>query len=51
MSITIETQHLTRKFGDFVAVDAVNLSINSGEIFGLLGPNAAGKSTIIRLLG
>jgi ABC-type multidrug transport system ATPase subunit len=50
MSITIETQHLTRKFGDFVAVDAVNLSINSGEIFGLLGPNAAGKSTIIRLL-
>ncbi len=50
MSITIETQHLTRKFGDVVAVDAVNLSINSGEIFGLLGPNAAGKSTIIRLL-
>ena len=50
MSITIETQHLTRKFGDFVAVDAVDLSINSGEIFGLLGPNAAGKSTIIRLL-
>ena len=50
MSITIETQHLTRKFGDVVAVDAVNLSINSGEIFGLLGPNAAGKSTTIRLL-
>ena len=50
MSITIETRDLTRRFGDFVAVDRVSLSINSGEIFGLLGPNAAGKSTIIRLL-
>jgi len=50
MSITIETQNLTRIFGDFVAVDQVSLSINSGEIFGLLGPNAVGKSTIIRLL-
>jgi len=50
MSITIETRDLTRRFGDFVAVDQVSLSINSGEIFGLLGPNAAGKSTIIRLL-
>jgi len=50
MSITVETQHLTRKLGDFVAVDQVSLSINSGEIFGLLGSNAAGKSTIIRLL-
>jgi ABC-type multidrug transport system ATPase subunit len=50
MSNTIETRNLTRQFGDVVAVDAVSLSINSGEIFGLLGPNAAGKSTIIRLL-
>ncbi len=50
MTITIETQDLTRLFGDFVAVDKLNLSINSGEIFGLLGPNAAGKSTTIRLL-
>jgi len=50
MSITIETRDLTRRFGDFVAVNQVSLSINSGEIFGLLGPNAAGKSTIIRLL-
>ena len=50
MTITIETRDLTRRFGDFVAVDQVSLSINSGEIFGLLGPNAAGKSTIIRLL-
>ena len=50
MTVTIKTQNLTRIFGDFVAVDKLNLSINSGEIFGLLGPNAAGKSTTIRLL-
>ena len=50
MSKTIETRDISRYFGEIVAVDKVNLSINSGEIFGLLGPNAAGKSTIIRLL-
>lgn len=50
MSITIETRNLSRRFGDFVAVDRVDLSIRTGEVFGLLGPNAAGKSTIIRLL-
>lgn len=50
MSITIETRNLTKRFGDLVAVDQLDLSINSGEIFGLLGPNAAGKSTTIRLL-
>jgi len=50
MSITIETHKLTRRFGGLVAVDQLDLSINSGEIFGLLGPNAAGKSTTIRLL-
>jgi len=50
MTVTIATQNLTRLFGDSVAVDKLNLSINSGEIFGLLGPNAAGKSTTIRLL-
>lgn len=50
MTVTIEIKNLTRLFGDFVAVDKLNLSINSGEIFGLLGPNAAGKSTTIRLL-
>jgi ABC-type multidrug transport system ATPase subunit len=50
MPNTIETRKLTRRFGNFVAVDRVDLSINSGEVFGLLGPNAAGKSTIIRLL-
>ena len=50
MPTTIETINLTRRFGETVAVNEVNLSIQSAEIFGLLGPNAAGKSTIIRLL-
>jgi ABC-type multidrug transport system ATPase subunit len=50
MPVTIKTINLTRRFDDVVAVNNLNLSINSGEIFGLLGPNAAGKSTIIRLL-
>jgi ABC-type multidrug transport system ATPase subunit len=50
MTVTIESQDLTRLFGNSIAVDKLNLSINAGEIFGLLGPNAAGKSTAIRLL-
>jgi ABC-2 type transport system ATP-binding protein len=47
---TIQTHNLTRCFDNFIAVDHVDLSVASGEIFGLLGPNAAGKSTIIRIL-
>jgi len=41
---------LTRRYGDFVAVDDVSFSIKSGEVVGLLGPNGAGKSTIMRVL-
>ena len=44
----IEVDHLTKKFGDFTAVDDVSLTIDRGEIFGFLGPNGAGKSTTIR---
>lgn len=46
----IKTNHLTKMFGDFIAVDGVNLDIKKGEIFGLLGPNGAGKSTLISML-
>ena len=41
---------LTKRFGDFVAVDHIYFSVEVGEIFGLLGPNGAGKTTLIRML-
>lgn len=51
MSIAmIRTEHLTRKFGDFTAVDAITFSVEKGEIFGFLGANGAGKTTAIRML-
>ena len=46
----IETKQLTIRFGDFTAVDQVSLSIERGEVFGLLGPNGSGKTTIIKAL-
>lgn len=46
----IETQNLTRTFKKVTAVDGVNLHVNRGEVFGLVGPDGAGKTTIIRLL-
>jgi ABC-2 type transport system ATP-binding protein len=49
-SIMIQTSGLTRRFGDTVAVDSLDLEIKRGEIFGFLGPNGAGKTTTIRLI-
>jgi ABC-2 type transport system ATP-binding protein len=46
----IEINHLTKKFGDLVAVDDLNLKVDRGEFFAVLGPNAAGKTTLIRVL-
>ncbi len=46
----ISTTNLTRRFGDFVAVDAINLRVTPGQFFGFLGPNGAGKSTTIKML-
>lgn len=43
-------ENLTRKFGKFTAVDSVNLTVSRGEIFGFLGANGAGKTTVIRML-
>jgi len=47
---TVQTNALTRTFGDLTAVDGVTLTIYRGEIFGLIGPNGAGKSTLIKML-
>ncbi len=46
----IEVKNLTKKFGDFTAVDNVTFSVNQGEIFAFLGPNGAGKTTTIKML-
>jgi len=46
----IDTTALTRRFGDFTAVDQVNLRVDTGQFFGFLGPNGAGKSTTIKML-
>jgi ABC-2 type transport system ATP-binding protein len=46
----IEVENLTKRFGDFVAVDGVSFSVRPGEVYGWLGPNGAGKTTTIRML-
>ena len=46
----IDVDQITKRFGEFTAVDAVSFQVATGEIFGLLGPNGAGKSTLIRML-
>ncbi len=46
----IAVDHITKKFGDFTAVDDISFAVKEGEIFGLLGPNGAGKSTLIRMM-
>jgi len=46
----VETRQLTRRFGELVAVKALDLAVPQGEVFGLLGPNGSGKTTTIRML-
>lgn len=46
----LETDALTRCFGEITAVDALTISVKAGEVFGLLGPNGAGKTTAIKML-
>ena len=50
MEPIIETHGLTRRFGDIIAVDHLDLAIAPGEIFGLVGPDGAGKTTTLRML-
>ncbi|HZQ23600.1 MAG TPA: ABC transporter ATP-binding protein [Terriglobales bacterium] len=46
----IQTRDLTRRFGDFTAVNNVSLTVEKGEVFGFLGPNGSGKTTVIKML-
>lgn len=46
----IVVNNLMKKFGNFVAVNGLNLTVKEGEIFGFLGPNGAGKTTTVRIL-
>lgn len=46
----IQTEHLTKKFGDEVVIDDLSINVKEGEIYGFLGPNGAGKSTTMKLL-
>lgn len=49
--ILIRAHHLTKRFGDFVAVDGIDFELRRGEAFGFLGPNGAGKSSTMRMIG
>jgi ABC-2 type transport system ATP-binding protein len=46
----IQTTHLTKSFGPLMAVRDLNLEVKTGEIFGLVGPDASGKTTTLRML-
>jgi ABC-2 type transport system ATP-binding protein len=50
MTLAIETHHLSRRFGDFLAVAGIDLRVERGTFYGFLGPNGAGKSTTIKML-
>lgn len=50
MAAVLEAKNLTKKFGDVTAVDSVSLFVEKGSLFGLLGPNGSGKTTMIKML-
>ena len=50
MGIVVECEHVTKRYGDLIAVNDLSFSIEEGEIFGLVGPNGAGKTTLIEMI-
>src|SRR5437773_3077623 len=48
--ITLRVQNVTKRFGDFTAVDDLSFEVRPGRVFGFLGPNGAGKTTTIRMI-
>ena len=50
MSVVLSTDALTKRYGTETALDGLNLSLESGQIVGLLGPNGSGKTTLIKLI-
>ena len=50
MENIIETKNVTKKYGNFTAVDNLSFSVKTGEVFAFLGPNGAGKTTTIKML-
>ena len=47
---TVSLEHVTKKFGEFSAVNDLSLAVRAGRIYGLIGPNGAGKTTTIRMI-
>ncbi len=50
MGVIVECEHLSRSYGDLIAVNDVSFRVEEGEIFGLVGPNGAGKTTLIEMI-
>ena len=50
MSIVLETNGLTKHYGNIIAVNDLNLQIQSGSVFGILGPNGSGKTTTLAMI-
>jgi len=51
MALAVSVEHLSKRYGNLLALDDVSLQVQEGEFFGLLGPNGAGKTTLISILG
>ena len=46
----IETRNLTKRYGDLIAVNNINLSLGEGDVYGFIGPNGSGKTTTMRMI-